>query len=62
MALAWSLTCGFNSIIPYFYPIYFAILLIHRSKRDELVCRAKYGSDWDEYRRIVPYKFIPYLW
>lgn len=25
--LSWCLPCGFDSIIPYFYVIYFAILL-----------------------------------
>ena len=27
MSLFWSLTCGFGSIVPYFYPTYFAVLL-----------------------------------
>ena len=30
MGLAWSLPCGFTHVLPYFYPIYFACLLIHR--------------------------------
>nr|KAJ3420765.1 hypothetical protein HK105_005274 [Polyrhizophydium stewartii] len=62
MALAWSLPCGFSSIVPYFYPIYFAVLLIHRSQRDDMACRLKYGADWDEYRKRVPYVFIPYVY
>lgn len=32
---------GFDHIIPYFYPIYFAILLIHRDRRDEHMCYQK---------------------
>ncbi|KAI7905251.1 ergosterol biosynthesis ERG4/ERG24 [Cokeromyces recurvatus] len=59
MSVAWCLPCGFNSIIPYFYCIYFAILLIHRERRDEDKCRKKYGEDWDRYCSIVKYRIIP---
>eukprot|EP00730_Choanoeca_flexa_P014898 TRINITY_DN6684_c0_g1_i1.p1 TRINITY_DN6684_c0_g1~~TRINITY_DN6684_c0_g1_i1.p1 ORF type:complete len:443 (+),score=82.67 TRINITY_DN6684_c0_g1_i1:56-1330(+) len=62
MALAWSLPCGFNSVIPYFYPIYFAVLLWHRELRDEHKCSAKYGKAWDEYCKRVPYRIIPYVY
>ncbi|GAX15788.1 Delta14-sterol reductase [Fistulifera solaris] len=61
MGLTWCMVCGFNSIVPYFYAIYFLILLIHRSIRDDHACQEKYGSDWDEYKRKVPYRFIPGL-
>ncbi|KAG9347578.1 hypothetical protein JZ751_005147 [Albula glossodonta] len=59
MALAWSLPCGFTHILPYYYVIYFTILLIHRDARDEKQCRKKYGSAWDEYCREVRYRIIP---
>ncbi|KAI7875836.1 ergosterol biosynthesis ERG4/ERG24 [Mucor mucedo] len=59
MSVAWCLPCGFDSIIPYFYCVYFAILLIHRERRDEEKCRNKYGSDWDRYCAIVKYRIIP---
>jgi len=36
---------GFDNIIPYFYPIYFAILLIHRDRRDEHMCYHKVQTD-----------------
>ncbi|KAF2719456.1 Delta(14)-sterol reductase [Polychaeton citri CBS 116435] len=48
--------------ITYFYMIYFAILLIHRERRDEEKCRRKYGKDWDEYCRQVPYRIVPYVY
>lgn len=48
--------------MPYFYPFYFAILLIHREMRDEHKCAAKYGEAWKEYRRQVPYHIIPYVY
>ena len=62
MAWSWCLPCGFYHIVPYFYVIYFAILLIHRDLRDDESCRRKYGKDWDRYCSIVKYKFIPYIY
>ena len=59
MGLSWCMVCGFDSIVPYYYAIYFAILLIHRSIRDDHMCKEKYGDDWDKYKSIVPYRFIP---
>lgn len=62
MGLAWCLVCGFGSIIPYFYIIYFTGLLLHRQWRDDKMCQAKYGKSWDEYRRKVPWKIVPYVY
>ncbi|KAF3841331.1 hypothetical protein F7725_007193 [Dissostichus mawsoni] len=62
MALAWSLPCGFSHLLPYFYVIYFAVLLIHREDRDERQCRAKYGLAWDTYCQRVPYRIFPYVY
>ena len=59
MGLTWCLVCGFDSLVPYYYAIYFAILLIHRSIRDDHLCQLKYGNDWDTYKQLVPYRFIP---
>eukprot|EP01061_Rhynchopus_euleeides_P047611 TRINITY_DN9636_c0_g1_i1.p1 TRINITY_DN9636_c0_g1~~TRINITY_DN9636_c0_g1_i1.p1 ORF type:complete len:427 (+),score=183.01 TRINITY_DN9636_c0_g1_i1:162-1442(+) len=62
LGLSWSLATGFESIMTYFYPIYFAILLIHRAGRDDHQCRKKYGSQvWEAYKKQVPYMFIPYV-
>jgi Delta14-sterol reductase len=52
---------GFDAIIPYFYVVYFGILLVHREFRDEHQCKLKYGRDWDKYCSIVKYRFIPYV-
>uniref|UniRef100_A0A8C3AIK7 Delta(14)-sterol reductase LBR n=1 Tax=Cyclopterus lumpus TaxID=8103 RepID=A0A8C3AIK7_CYCLU len=59
MALAWSLPCGFSHLLPWYYMIYFIILLVHRDARDMSECRRKYGSAWDEYCRTVRYRIIP---
>ena len=50
---------GWGMIFTYSYLIYFAILLVHRERRDDNKCREKYGKDWDEYRRRVPSRIIP---
>lgn len=59
MALAWSLPCGVSHLLPWYYMIYFIILLVHRDSRDMSECRRKYGSAWDEYCRTVRYRIIP---
>jgi len=62
MGLSWCAITGFNTTLTFFYAIYFAILLIHRSLRDDHDCRGKYGDDWDRYKARVPYVFIPYVY
>nr|XP_033792671.1 delta(14)-sterol reductase LBR isoform X4 [Geotrypetes seraphini] len=62
MALAWSLPCGFNHILPYFYVIYFTCLLIHREARDERQCKKKYGLAWEKYCQRVQYRIFPYIY
>lgn len=62
MATAWCMTCGFDHAIPYFYVIYFAILLIHRERRDDEKCHNKYGKDWERYCEQVPYRIVPFVY
>ncbi|XP_062066467.1 delta(14)-sterol reductase LBR [Lepus europaeus] len=62
MALAWSLPCGFSHALPYFYVVYFTVLLVHREARDERYCRSKYGLAWEKYCQRVPYRLVPYLY
>ncbi|XP_028997042.1 delta(14)-sterol reductase LBR isoform X2 [Betta splendens] len=62
MALAWSLPCGFSHLLPWYYMIYFIILLVHRDSRDMVECRRKYGLAWDEYCRTVRYRIIPHVY
>ncbi|BEJ11975.1 hypothetical protein CspHIS471_0204350 [Cutaneotrichosporon sp. HIS471] len=62
MAWAWCLPTGFSTPIPYFYVIYFAILLAHRQMRDDEACKEKYGKDWETYCKKVPYKIIPFVY
>lgn len=62
MGLSWCLPTGFQSILPYFYVVYFGALLIHRDLRDEHACRLKYGKDWDKYCAVVKYRLIPLIY
>ncbi|KAI9834476.1 MAG: C-24(28) sterol reductase [Phylliscum demangeonii] len=60
-ALMWALVTGFGSPFPWFYPVFFACMIAHRARRDIQRCEAKYGEAWQEYKRRVPYLFIPYV-
>jgi Delta14-sterol reductase len=59
MGLAWCMTTGFARILPYFYIIYFTILLINRERRDNDHCARKYGADWDAYTARVRWRIFP---
>jgi Delta14-sterol reductase len=59
MGLAWCLATGVERIVPYFYIIYFTILLVHREWRDGQHCAEKYGDDWKAYVAKVRWRIIP---
>jgi delta14-sterol reductase len=59
MAWSWSLPCGFGGLLPYYYPIYFTILLVHRERRDHDLCSRKYGEAWERYCQRVPWRILP---
>lgn len=59
MSLSWGLICGFGSVVPYFYVVFFLCVLLHRTQRDMDRCAKKYGTDWAVYCRRVPYIFLP---
>jgi len=61
ISLAYCLPCGTTHLLPYFYIIYMTILLVHRSIRDDARCKEKYGKQWDEYKKRVPYQICPYI-
>jgi delta14-sterol reductase len=47
---------------PWLYPLYYVILLFTRQIADDKLCAAKYGPLWDEYRKKVPYRIIPFIY
>jgi delta24(24(1))-sterol reductase len=59
MALCWGLSCGVTHFLPFYYVSFFVTFLVFRSQRDFARCAAKYGDDWKEYVKRVPYSFIP---
>jgi len=59
IALSWCLPTAFGSPLPYFHIVYFTILLLHRERRDDAMCLAKYGKDWLHYRARVPWRIVP---
>jgi 7-dehydrocholesterol reductase len=52
-------TCGFTNVLPWFYAIFMTALLLHRVKRSEQSCAAKYGKDWNTYCQKVRWILIP---
>lgn len=54
-------TSGTLQLLPWFYAIYMAVLLLHRCLRDEARCSKKYGPDWEKYRQTVRWRLVPYL-
>lgn len=78
MGFAWCLPTGFDTPITYFYVGYFAVLLAHRQIRDDEACEKKcvlrllgislltgktrYGKDWETYKKLVPYRIVPYIY
>jgi hypothetical protein len=61
-AVMWGLITGFNSLFPWFYPLFFVAMIAHRAQRDITRCEKKYGASWSEYTRQVPWLFIPVSW
>lgn len=50
---------GWGVPFTYFYILYFAVLLIHRERRDDEKCHRKYGEEWEQYKRTVRSRIIP---
>jgi protein-S-isoprenylcysteine O-methyltransferase Ste14 len=44
------------------YPLYYVVLLFPRQMSDDKLCAAKYGALWNEYKKKVPYRIIPFVY
>jgi delta14-sterol reductase len=63
MSSALALSLGYpSSIWPWLYPIYYLVLLLPRQIADDRRCAEKYGPMWDEYRRAVPARIVPWIY
>eukprot|EP01083_Nonionella_stella_P059992 156910_1 len=62
-ALCWCLPAVMGNKHPgwiaMFYFPYLVLLLVDRACRDDERCSRKYGSFWEKYCEIVPYRIIP---
>jgi len=61
IALGWSLLCGFDHLIVWYYPVFVVVLLLHRALRDERRCHERHGYTWKMYCERVRYRVIPYV-
>ncbi|XP_015791782.1 7-dehydrocholesterol reductase-like [Tetranychus urticae] len=61
-ALLWSIPACTVNPISYFYPSLLFIYLVHRMNWIHDKCTFKYGKQWEEYCRLVPYRLIPYFY
>jgi delta14-sterol reductase len=63
MATALALCLGYPAaIVPWLYPLYYVALLVPRQLDDDRRCAQKYGALWEEYRRAVPYRIVPWIY
>jgi delta14-sterol reductase len=62
MYWAWTLPCGFGSLLPYLPALWLTLFLPHRARRDDRRCRAKYGALWERYCKRVPYRLVPFVY
>ena len=58
----WCVPALWTHPLPFFYPVYLAVLLADRAWRDSARCSDKYGVDWQIYCKKVPYVVIPGVW
>ena len=49
-----------NGAMPMLYCSFLTVLLMHRAKRDEEKCLAKYGAYYEKYMSMVPCQSEPY--
>jgi delta14-sterol reductase len=63
MATGIVLATGHYILIwPWLYPLYYVVLLVPRQLDDDKRCAMKYGPLWQEYKKRVPYRIIPYIY
>jgi 7-dehydrocholesterol reductase len=61
-AFFWALPALATGFLAYFYVIFLTLLLLDRAQRDDKRCAKKYGTGWDKYCKVVPYKILPKIY
>ena len=59
LALALPGYLASGSLLPFLYPVYYIALFVGRERDDHVACKEKYGTAWDAYCRLVPYRIVP---
>jgi delta14-sterol reductase len=62
MYWAWTLPCGFDSVMPYLLPLWLLVLFSHRAWRDEQRCAVKYGALWSDYCQRARFRMFPFIY
>ena len=63
MALGLTLSLGYpGDLAAWLYPLYYVGLLLPRERDDDRLCAEKYGALWEEYRRRVPWRIVPWVY
>jgi len=60
-AFSWCLLANplTNGLFTLSYGLFLTALLLHRAKRDEVKCLAKYGDAYKKLMALVPYRVLP---
>lgn len=59
---SWTITTGFESIVPYLLPLWLLGLFTHRAWRDEQRCHEKYGATWEAYCQRARFRMFPFVY
>ena len=60
--MASGLALSVGNAIGWLYPLYYLVLLVPRQIDDDKRCAQKYGPLWEEYKREVPYRIVPWVY
>jgi len=62
-AIAIAIAAGYPGVWQvWLYPVYYIGLLFSREADDGKICKVKYGALWDEYKKKVKYRIIPFIY
>ena len=62
-AIAIAIAAGYPGVWQvWLYPIYYIGLLFSREADDSKICKVKYGELWDQYKKKVKYRVIPFIY